>query len=128
TSPPHTLSLHDALPISPAGAKAPGRAMVSDAAGGDCASGGAPGGAIVIPPCITDQATTAQASDCSQKAAETLWRSRESGCRVRWKVSAIDYTWFLFGRTDPPYRSHDPGSMYVKCRRRLTGYVTAGRG
>ena len=102
--------------------------MVSDAAGGDCASGGAPGGAIVIPPCITDQATTAQASDCSQKAAETLWRSRESGCRVRWKVSAIDYTWFLFGRTDQPYRSHDPGSMYVKCRRRLTGYVTAERG
>src|SRR5438477_2946062 len=108
-----------------AGAKAPGRAMVSDAAGGDCASGGAPGGAIVIPPCITDQATTAQAADCSQKAAETLWRSRESGCRVRWKVSAIDYTWFLFGRTDQPYRNHDPGSMYVKCRymRALRAYV-----
>src|SRR5437763_1640616 len=112
-----------------AGAKAPGRAMVSDAAGGDCASGGAPGGAIVIPPCITDQATTAQASDCSQKAAETLWRSRESGCRVRWKVSAIDYTWFLFGRTDQPYRSHDPGSMYVKCRymRALRAYVISAR-
>ena len=103
--------------------------MVSDAAGGDCASGGAPGGAIVIPPCITDQATTAQAADCSQKAAETLWRSRESGCRVRWKVSAIDYTWFLFGRTDQPYRSHDPGSMYVKCRymRALRAYVISAR-
>src|SRR5437016_573484 len=114
---------------SAGGAKAPGRAMVSDAAGGDCASGGAPGGAIVIPPCITDQATTAQAADCSQKAAETLWRSRESGCRVRWRVSAIDYTWFLFGRTDQPYRSHDPGSMYVKCRymRALRAYVISAR-
>src|SRR5438132_589944 len=116
-------------PSGAGGAKAPGRAMVSDAAGGDGASGGAPGGAIVIPPCITDQATTAQAADCSQKAAETLWRSRESGCRVRWKVSAIDYTWFLFGRTDQPYRSHDPGSMYVKCRymRALRAYVISAR-
>src|SRR5437016_1632414 len=116
-------------PSGAGGAKAAGGAMVSGATGGDCASGGAPGGAIVIPPCITDQATTAQASDCSQKAAETLWRSRESGCRVRWKVSAIDYTWFLFGRTDQPYRSHDPGSMYVKCRymRALRAYVISAR-
>jgi hypothetical protein len=39
------------------------------------APGRAAGGASVIPPCITDQATTAQAADCRQNAAEILWRS-----------------------------------------------------
>src|SRR5213079_1761772 len=85
-------------------------------------------GGIVMPPCSTDQATTAQAPDCNKKAAETVWRSRESGFRVRWRVSAIDYTWFCsVGQTNRT-GAMTPGSMYVKCRRRLTGYVTAGRG
>src|SRR5438874_10599766 len=107
-----------AVPAAAAGAIGPGASSVAVRAVGG----------IVMPPCSTDQATTPQAPDCSQKAEENLCSSRESGFRVRWKVSAIDYTWFLFGRTDQPYRSHDPGSMYVKCRSRLTGYVTAGRG
>src|SRR5882762_10167484 len=64
-------------------------------------------GARVIPPCSKDQVTTAQAPACNKKAAETLWRSHESGCRVRWKVNAIDYTWFGLGLGEP-YWSQDP--------------------
>ena len=51
-------------------------------------------GVTAIPPCSKDQATTATAPDCSQKAAETLRGSPESWFRARWSISAIDYTWF----------------------------------
>src|SRR5438874_11633302 len=122
-----------AAPVAPAGpcseeAAVPAAAAGAIGPGASSVAGRAVGG-IVMPPCSTDQATTPQAPDCSQKAAENLCSSRESGFRVRWKVSAIDYTWFLFGRTDQPYRSHDPGSMYVKCRymRALRAYVISAR-
>src|SRR5437763_15724301 len=77
----------DAAPIGPAGSIGPAASSVAVGAVGVV-------GGIVMPPCSTDQATTAQAPDCNKKAAETVWRSRESGFRVRWRVSAIDYTWF----------------------------------
>src|SRR5439155_16565175 len=84
-------------------------------------------GGSVMPPCSTDQPTTAQAPDCRQKAAETWRRSHESGFRVRWSVSAIDYTWFYSVGQTHRTGARTLRSMYVKCRRRLTGYVTAGR-
>jgi hypothetical protein len=64
-------------------------------------------GATAVPPCSKDQATTAQAPDCNQKAAETLCGSPESRSRARWRISGIDYTWFGLGLLEP-YRSQDP--------------------
>src|SRR2546430_1761644 len=107
-APPGPCSEEAAVPAAAAGAIGPGASSVAVRAVGG----------IVMPPRSTDQATTPQAPDCSQKAAENLCSSRESGFRVRWKVSAIDYTWFLFGRTDQPYRSHDSQSMDVTWRSR----------
>src|SRR5207249_11800821 len=94
-----------------------GRALVSDATGGDCASGGAPGGAIVIPPCITDQATTAQAADCRRKAAENLRRTPKSWLKAALNLAAIDYT-CPQQKDANGTAAMTVGSLYVKCRYR----------
>jgi hypothetical protein len=52
----------------------------------------AAGGGTAMLPCITDQATTAHATNCRQKAAETLWRRAQSRFGVAFSLSAIDYT------------------------------------
>jgi len=71
------------------------------------APGGEAGGASVIPPCITDQATTAHAADCRMKAAEIRWRSPKSAPKAALNLAAIDYTCPQQKRREP-YRSDDP--------------------
>lgn len=56
------------------------------------APGDGAGGASVIPPCITDQATMAQAADCRRKAADILRRNRPSWLKATLNLAAIDYT------------------------------------
>jgi hypothetical protein len=71
------------------------------------APGGEAGGVRVIPPCITDQATTAQAADCIKKAAEIRLRSPKSAPKAALNLAAIDYTYPQQKRRKP-YRSDDP--------------------